>query len=93
MQYLAEGIPIVYLNPDNEQRQVQRLEQPERQQSHIQQQSGGYLGASGHKHTNGMPPQDQNAMPPGIAGSRMLVSKSSVDFVIIEPNSFRDCLI
>jgi len=79
-QYLADGTPIVYLNPDNEQRQVQRLEQPERQQSHIQQQSGGYLGASGYKHTNGMPPQDQNAMPVGVGGSRMMESHQSDNY-------------
>jgi len=68
-QHTLDGIPIVLLNTENEQRQVQQ-----KRQQHNQQQHGGYLGPSSYNHINSMPLQDQNAIPPGIPDNHLMES-------------------
>ena len=69
-QHTLDGIPIVLLNTENEQRQLQQ----ERQQHQFQHHQSGYLGPSSYNHMSSMPPQDQNAIPPGIADNHLMVS-------------------
>jgi len=66
-QHVANRIPNMHLNADNEQYQLPHLpsQEQQRQQHYNQQQPGGYLGASSYDHMNYMPPQNQNIIPTG----------------------------
>lgn len=85
-----DGISNVHITTDNEQRQLQHFpsqEEQERQQHHMQQPSG-YLGVSTYNQMNSIPPQDQNAIPPGIGDSHMMVS-----YVLVLGGSLYDLAI